>query len=131
MSGNGEMSNPKLRLIVVFGGRSAEHDISCVTARHVLAAVDPERYDIVPIGIDRDGKWSIAESAAQALVAGADLTAETFAGALDSFGAQPLAGYPITSLSSSKTDARDSLSLAQWNGETSAWTSLTDTVNFG
>lgn len=66
------MSDPKLRLIVLFGGRSAEHDISCVTARHVMAAVDPDRYDIVPIGIDRDGRWAIAEAAAAALEGGAE-----------------------------------------------------------
>lgn len=46
-----------IRLVVLFGGRSAEHDVSRVTARHVLAAADPERYDLVPVGIDRDGRW--------------------------------------------------------------------------
>ncbi len=40
-----------------FGGRSAEHDVSCVTAASVLGALDPSRYDIVPIGISRDGQW--------------------------------------------------------------------------
>lgn len=36
-----------IRLVVLFGGRSAEHDISRITARHVLAAADPDRYDLV------------------------------------------------------------------------------------
>lgn len=47
----------KPRVAVVFGGRSSEHAISCVTAGSVLAAIDPERYDVVPIGIARDGRW--------------------------------------------------------------------------
>lgn len=44
-------------LVVLFGGRSAEHDVSCVTAAHVIAATDPEKYHVVVIGITRDGKW--------------------------------------------------------------------------
>lgn len=46
-------------LIVLFGGRSAEHDVSCVTAAHVIAAADPHKYRVVPIGIDRDGRWHL------------------------------------------------------------------------
>ena len=46
-------------LVVVFGGRSAEHDVSCVTASHVLAAADPSRYRTVAVGIDRDGGWHL------------------------------------------------------------------------
>lgn len=45
------------RLAVVFGGRSTEHAISCVTAGSVLAALDRDRYDVVPIGITREGRW--------------------------------------------------------------------------
>jgi len=48
---------PPIRLVVLFGGRSAEHDVSRVTARHVVAAADPERYDLVAVGIGRDGRW--------------------------------------------------------------------------
>ena len=44
-------------LVVVFGGRSAEHDVSCVTASHVLRAADPTRYRTVAVGIDRNGRW--------------------------------------------------------------------------
>ena len=47
----------KPRVAVVFGGRSSEHAISCVTAGSVLAAIDPEKYDVVPIGIATDGRW--------------------------------------------------------------------------
>ena len=44
-------------LAVLFGGRSAEHEVSCVTAAHVLRAVDRERFDVVAVGIDRGGTW--------------------------------------------------------------------------
>jgi D-alanine-D-alanine ligase len=46
-------------LIVLFGGRSAEHDVSCVTAAHVIAAVDLAKYRVIPVGIDRDGVWHL------------------------------------------------------------------------
>jgi D-alanine-D-alanine ligase len=52
----------KPRIAVVFGGRSSEHAISCVTAGSVLQAIDSERYDVVPVGITHDGRW-VLESA--------------------------------------------------------------------
>ncbi len=60
----------RIRLVVLFGGQSAEHDVSCTTAAHVLRAADPDRYDITPVGIGRDGSWAIAEGARAALAAG-------------------------------------------------------------
>ncbi len=50
-------STSKPRVAVVFGGRSDEHGVSCVTAGSVLAAIDRDRYDVVPVGIARDGRW--------------------------------------------------------------------------
>jgi D-alanine-D-alanine ligase len=47
----------KPRIAVVFGGRSSEHAISCVTAGSVLRAIDRDRYDVVPVGITTDGRW--------------------------------------------------------------------------
>ena len=49
------MEDRKVRLVVLFGGRSAEHDVSCVSARHVLAAADPNKYVVEPVGITREG----------------------------------------------------------------------------
>jgi D-alanine-D-alanine ligase len=49
--------NRKPRVAVVFGGRSSEHSVSCVTAGSVLQAIDPEKYDVVPVGIATDGRW--------------------------------------------------------------------------
>ncbi len=52
------MSEPRrIRVAVVFGGRSSEHAISCVSAGSVLRALDRERYDVVPIGLTTDGRW--------------------------------------------------------------------------
>ena len=45
------------RVAVVFGGRSAEHAISCITAASVLASIDRSAYDVVPVGITTDGRW--------------------------------------------------------------------------
>lgn len=49
----------KLRVAVLFGGQSAEHEISLMSAKNIINALDPKKYDIVPIGIDRHGKMYI------------------------------------------------------------------------
>ncbi len=64
------MADRRIRLVVLFGGRSAEHDVSCVSARHVVAAADPEKYAVEPIGITRQGRWVRAAAAIEALNAG-------------------------------------------------------------
>jgi D-alanine-D-alanine ligase len=51
------VSDGRRRVAVIFGGRSSEHSISCLTAASVVAALDPECYDVVPIGITREGRW--------------------------------------------------------------------------
>jgi D-alanine-D-alanine ligase len=51
------VSPGKPRVAVVFGGRSSEHTVSCSTAAGVLRAIDRDKYDVVPIGIARDGRW--------------------------------------------------------------------------
>jgi D-alanine-D-alanine ligase len=61
---------PRLRLVVLFGGQSAEHDVSCVSAREVVQALDRDRYDIVPVGIQRDGTWVLAHEARSMLERG-------------------------------------------------------------
>ncbi|WP_164701291.1 D-alanine--D-alanine ligase family protein [Modestobacter sp. KNN46-3] len=60
----------RTRVAVVFGGRSAEHAISCVSAGSVLAALDPERYEVVPVGITRDGRWLLHDGKALAIDGG-------------------------------------------------------------
>ncbi|MBZ0276508.1 MAG: D-alanine--D-alanine ligase, partial [Anaerolineae bacterium] len=51
----------KTTVAVIFGGRSVEHDVSVVTGHQVMRAFDPERYEVVPIYIDRDGRWLTGE----------------------------------------------------------------------
>lgn len=50
----------KPRVAVLFGGRSSEHSISCVTAVGVLGAIDRQKYDVVPVGVTKDGRWVLA-----------------------------------------------------------------------
>jgi len=48
---------PKLRIAVVFGGRSGEHEVSLVSASSVMDRLNPEKYEIIPIGITKEGRW--------------------------------------------------------------------------
>ncbi len=67
---SGPMPLPdRIRLVVLFGGRSAEHEVSCTTAAHVLAAIDDDRYDALPIGITKAGEWVQAKELPDQLVA--------------------------------------------------------------
>ena len=75
------MNDQRVRLVVLFGGRSAEHDVSCVSARHVVAAADPRRYVVEPVGITRRGRWVRAAEAAEALSAGPDALPERLSAA--------------------------------------------------
>jgi D-alanine-D-alanine ligase len=56
-------ASPKLRVAVLFGGRSAEHEISLLSARFVVESLDPERYETVLVGIDKDGRWLLQDEA--------------------------------------------------------------------
>jgi D-alanine-D-alanine ligase len=53
----------RARLVVLFGGRSAEHEVSCTSAVSVLRAVDTDRYDVDPVGVTHDGRWVRAAGA--------------------------------------------------------------------
>lgn len=57
------MSARKIRVAVLFGGRSAEHEISLLSARNVVEALDPDRFEPVLIGIDKQGRWLLQEQA--------------------------------------------------------------------
>lgn len=61
----------KTRVVLLFGGRSAEHNVSCVSARHIAAAMDPEKYAVIPVGITREGLWVLPEVSLQVLAGGA------------------------------------------------------------
>jgi D-alanine-D-alanine ligase len=55
------------RVAILMGGRSSEHDISLASARSVIAALDPARYDVVTIAIGHDGRWGLGEGTAKEL----------------------------------------------------------------
>ncbi|HWG18444.1 MAG TPA: D-alanine--D-alanine ligase family protein [Acidobacteriaceae bacterium] len=63
----------KLRVGVLFGGRSGEHEVSLLSAASVLSAIDPAKYDVVPIGLDKRGRWLTGAEAGR-LLAGATPT---------------------------------------------------------
>lgn len=53
----------KLRVAILFGGKSAEHEISLISARNIFAAMDRKKYDVIAIGIDKQGRWFVDEAA--------------------------------------------------------------------
>jgi D-alanine-D-alanine ligase len=61
----------KLRVGVIFGGRSGEHEVSLASARSIMAVMDRHKYDIVPIGITRDGRWLTSGDPMRTLTGGA------------------------------------------------------------
>jgi len=70
-------SAQRIHVVVLFGGQSAEHDVSCVTAAHVIKALDSSKYDITAVGITREGKWVVAQPQADVLVADGEPTSIT------------------------------------------------------
>ncbi len=85
------MSSRKTRVAVVFGGRSTEHTISCVSAGSVMGNLDPERFEIVPLGVTPDGGWVLGTSDPDQLrIHGRDLPS------VESGDALVLAGDPTT-----------------------------------
>ncbi|MGI8751596.1 MAG: D-alanine--D-alanine ligase family protein [Acidimicrobiales bacterium] len=58
-------SPPATRVVLVYGGRSAEHEVSCISARHVLDALDLRRYEVTVLGVTLDGRWVDATKALQ------------------------------------------------------------------
>jgi D-alanine-D-alanine ligase len=57
----------RLRVGVLFGGRSGEHEVSLASAASVIRALDPEKYEVVPIGISKEGRWLVGTSAQKML----------------------------------------------------------------
>lgn len=61
------MTNPKIRVAVLYGGRSGEHEVSLQSAASIIRYLDKAKFDIIPIGIDKTGRWHIAPPEALAL----------------------------------------------------------------
>jgi D-alanine-D-alanine ligase len=60
------VTRPRARIAVLMGGRSSEHEISIASARSVIAALDPERYETVTVEIGRDGRWELGSGGGEA-----------------------------------------------------------------
>lgn len=60
----------KIRVAVIFGGRSGEHEISLLSARSVLAALSPEKYSVIQVGISHEGVWMVGENVLEAMEQG-------------------------------------------------------------
>jgi D-alanine-D-alanine ligase len=69
----------KIRVLLLFGGRSAEHDVSRVSAVAVGNALDPDRYDVVPVAITKEGRWLLTGEARELLATGRDALPKAFA----------------------------------------------------
>src|ERR1700732_1524653 len=61
------ITEKSLRVGILFGGRSGEHEVSLASAASVIRALDPEKYEAVPIGIGKDGRWFIGTPAQKML----------------------------------------------------------------
>jgi D-alanine-D-alanine ligase len=83
----------RLRVLLLFGGRSAEHDVSRVSAVTAAAALDPARYDVVPVAITKEGRWLLADEARAALGGPPDSLPAAFA----------VQGAPVAELSDPTT----------------------------
>jgi D-alanine-D-alanine ligase len=77
MSNNADVP-ARRRVMLLFGGQSAEHDVSRVTAVAVARALDPAKYEVVPVGITTDGRWLLAGEAQKMLAAGRDALPAAF-----------------------------------------------------
>src|SRR3984957_16136169 len=60
-------SQKRLRVGILYGGRSGEHEVSLASAASVIRALDPEKYEAVPIGITKDGRWLVGAAAQKLL----------------------------------------------------------------
>ena len=70
------MAEKKIRIGLVFGGRSGEHEVSLASARSVMANLDSDRYEVIPIGITKSGTWLLGDEPTHALAQGTQTTEE-------------------------------------------------------
>ena len=70
------MSHKKIRIGLVFGGRSGEHEVSLASAKSVMENLDPEKYEVVPIGITKAGTWLLGTSPDKLIAAGQEVPDE-------------------------------------------------------
>ena len=61
------MEDKKIKVGIIFGGRSGEHEVSFCSAVSIMEAIDKDKYEAVPIGITKEGKWISPERARKLL----------------------------------------------------------------
>src|SRR3990167_3611878 len=61
------MAKKKIKVGVLFGGKSAEHEVSLQSARNVIEALNKEKYEVIPIGINKAGKWLLSDTSSYLL----------------------------------------------------------------
>jgi D-alanine-D-alanine ligase len=91
----------RIRLGILFGGRSGEHEVSLTSAASVIKSLDPAKYEVVPIGITREGRWRVGAGALQLLPEAGGVTAATGVPEVGAQRAVPLqevleGGQPVT-----------------------------------
>lgn len=92
----------KLRVALLFGGKSAEHEISLISARNIFQAMDKDKYDVVAVAIDKQGRWFVDEGAR--LLRDTKLTKVEFTGINRSIAVLPgETATPMVRASSGKT----------------------------
>nr|WP_241008776.1 D-alanine--D-alanine ligase family protein [Corynebacterium diphtheriae] len=62
LSAQNSSETPRIKVAIIYGGRSSEHSVSCVSAGAIMAHLDPQRYEVFPVGITHDGVWTVGES---------------------------------------------------------------------
>ena len=60
--GSDYMTTKKIRVGILCGGKSGEHEVSLQSAKNIVEAIDREKYEVIVIGIDKDGQWALFES---------------------------------------------------------------------
>src|SRR5215213_4038835 len=76
----------KIRIGVIYGGRSGEHEVSVRSARSVIEAVDAEKYEVIPVAITREGHWLSPSESASLLPESAQRRLSNYAGGGDEGG---------------------------------------------
>src|SRR5262245_50665368 len=81
----------KIRVGIIFGGRSGEHEVSLRSAESILKSIDRSKYDVIPIGITHEGRWLTAKSAMALLPAKDTIRGTLTTGEAMSFPVEPAA----------------------------------------
>ena len=70
MKGHDPVDKQRIRVGIIFGGRSGEHEVSLRSARSVMDAIDKDKYEVLPVGITKEGRWIAGGDPMKALTAG-------------------------------------------------------------